>query len=202
VLRVIPPLRRRDVVRGQFRGYREEPGVAPASTVETYVALRLFVNSWRWKDVPFYIRAGKRLPVTRTDVAVLLRQPPAVFSDLMPPANYFCFRVTPDFAVDLGVFVKVPGDGMEGEQVELAIRHESDPTELGAYEVLLHDAIRADPARFARQDSVEAAWRIVDPVLDDVVPVHEYQPGTWGPAEAASVGPQDGWFKRVIDASA
>jgi glucose-6-phosphate 1-dehydrogenase len=185
VLRAVPALRPEDVVRGQFRGYRDEPGVAPASSTETYVALRLFINSWRWKGVPFYIRAGKRLPVTTTDVVVLLRQPPAIFSDLVPPANYFRFRVTPDLAIDIGVFVKALGESLRGRREELAIRCESDPTELGAYEVLLYDAIRGNPARFARQDSVEAAWRIVDPIVDRG-PVYEYEPGTWGPPEAAS----------------
>jgi glucose-6-phosphate 1-dehydrogenase len=194
VLRAMPVLRPQDIVRGQFRRYRSEPGVAADSTVETYVALRLAINSWRWKGVPFYIRAGKCLPVTTTEVIVTLHQPPAIFSDILPPANYIRFRVTPDLAIAIGAFVKVPGDRMRGEQVELMISHDDDPTELAAYEVLLYDAIRANAARFARLDSIEAAWRIVDPVLDNVTRVYEYAPGTWGPSESAAIAPDGGWF--------
>ena len=195
VLKGIHPLRPQDLVRGQFRGYREEPGVQPDSQVETYVLLRLEINSWRWKGVPFYIRAGKCLPVTATEVIVKLRQPPSIFSQIPPPANYFRFRVTPDLIIAVGALVKKAGERGEGQQVELIISEESDPAEMGAYEELLFDAIRGNSARFARQDYVEEAWRIVDPVLGDVVPVYEYDPGTWGPSEmSALIGLDSGWF--------
>ena len=194
VLKGIRPLEPRDVIRGQFRGYRDEPGVSANSQVETFVALRLEINSWRWKGVPFYIRAGKCLPVTATEVLVKLRQPPAVFSEVAPPPNYFRFRVTPDLMIAVGALVKKAGQ-REGQNVELVISEESDPAEMGAYEELLFDAMRGNSARFARQDYVEEAWRIVDPVLGDVVPVYEYEPGTWGPSEVSAFnGPDGGWF--------
>jgi glucose-6-phosphate 1-dehydrogenase len=194
VLKGIQPLRAEDLVRGQFHGYRKEPGVQPGSQMETYVALRLEINSWRWKGVPFYIRAGKCLPVTATEVIVKLRQPPSIFSQIPPPANYFRFRVTPELIIAVGALVKKAGELGQGQQVELIISEESDPAEMGAYEELLYDAMRGNSARFARQDYVEEAWRIVDPVLDGVAPVYTYEPGSWGPAEAerltAEVG---GW---------
>ena len=195
VLKGIRPLTARDVVRGQFRGYREEPGVGADSRVETFVAVKLEINSWRWKGVPFYIRAGKCLPTTVTEVLVKLRQPPAVFTELPPPANYFRFRVTPDLMIAIGALVKKAGDALDGNQVELVIAEASDPAEMGAYEELLFDALHGNSVRFARQDYVEEAWRIVDPVLGDGIPVHEYEPGTWGPSEANTlVAPEGGWF--------
>lgn len=195
VLKGIRPLQPRDVIRGQFRSYRNEPGVSANSQVETFVALRLEINSWRWKGVPFYIRAGKCLPVTATEVLVKLRQPPAVFSEIAPPPNYFRFRVTPNLMIAVGALVKKAGAQVEAQPVELVISEESDPAEMGAYEELLFDAMRGNSARFARQDYVEEAWRIVDPVLGDVVPVYEYEPGTWGPSEVSeSIRPDGGWF--------
>jgi glucose-6-phosphate 1-dehydrogenase len=195
VLKGIRPLQPRDVVRGQFRGYRGEPGVGTGSQTETLVALKLEINSWRWKGVPFYIRAGKCLPVTATEVLVRLREPPAVFGELVPPANYFRFRITPNLMIAVGAMVKKPGEQLEGEQVELVISEAVDPAEMGAYEELLYDVMRGNAARFARQDYVEQAWRIVDPVLGNVVPVHEYAPSTWGPPEAdALIAPDGGWL--------
>lgn len=184
VLRSIRPLGPADVVRGQFEGYRNEPGVKPESDVETYVALKLCIDSWRWRGVPFYIRAGKSLPVTVTEALVKLRQPPAIFADLIPAHNYFRFRVTPDLALAVGATVKESGDQWRGEPVELLAKASSDPTELLAYEELLDDAMHGNQVRFARQDYVEEAWRIVDPVLDNATPVRSYKPGTWGPKEA------------------
>ncbi len=198
VLKGIAPLRPEDVVRGQFRGYRDEPGVRPGSTVETFVALRLWINSWRWKGVPFYIRAGKRMGTTATEVVVTLRQAPALFGDIAPPANRFRFQVTPGQTIAISSFVKVAGSSLLGESVELTVSDHSDPTEMTAYEELLHDAIRGVSARFARQDYVEEAWRIVDPVLDDATPVFSYAPGTWGPAEAAAIAPPDGWQTPLV----
>jgi glucose-6-phosphate 1-dehydrogenase len=195
VLKGIRPLRPRDVVRGQFRGYRDEPGVKADSQTETFVALRLEINSWRWKGVPFYIRAGKSLPVTATEVIVKLRQPPAVFTEVPLPANYFRFRVTPDLMIAVGALVKKAGGQLEGQQVELVISEESDPAEMGAYEELLYDAVQGNSGRFARQDYVEEAWRIVDPILGVAAPVYEYEPGTWGPPQASALIAPDGeWF--------
>ncbi len=194
VLRGIRSLRPEDVVRGQFRGYRQEPGVKADSTAETFVALRLNINSWRWKGVPFYIRAGKCLPNTVTEVLVKLYQPPAVFGDAPPPANYYRFRVTPDLQIAVGAYVKVPGPLDCGEEQELVINHPDDPNEMSAYEELLDDAMKGSSNHFARQDYVEESWRIVDGVLDNVTPVHEYEPGSWGPAEADAIGPPGGWY--------
>jgi glucose-6-phosphate 1-dehydrogenase len=184
VLKGIRPLQPSDVIRGQFHGYRDEPGVSSNSQTETFVALRLEINSWRWKGVPFFIRAGKNLPVTATDVIVKLRQPPAIFSGVPLPSNHMRFRVTPNLQIAIGALVKKAGERLEGEQTELLISEESDPTELGAYGGLLHEAIQGDSARFARQDYVEETWRIVDPVLTGAGPLYSYEPSSWGPAEA------------------
>ena len=192
VLKGIAPLRPENVIRGQFRGYRDEPGVKQGSTVETFAALKLAINSWRWKDVPFYVRAGKRLAATATEVVVKLRQPPAVFGDIAPPANYFRFRVSPDQTIAITSFLKVHGE-MRGEPVELTVSEHEDPQEMTPYEELLFDAVRGISARFARQDYVEESWRVVDPVLDDATPVFEYEPGTWGPREAGAIAPSGGW---------
>jgi len=198
VLKSIAPLRPENVVRGQFRGYRDEPGVKPGSTVETFVALRLLINSWRWKDVPFYIRAGKRLGATATEVIVKLRQPPAVFTDVAPPANFFRFRVTPTHTIAISSFVKVAGEMLRGEAVELTVSEHTDPAEMTAYEELLFDAIRGVSARFARQDYVEEAWRIVDPILDDATPVYSYEPGSWGPSEANAIVSGGAWMDPAV----
>jgi glucose-6-phosphate 1-dehydrogenase len=194
VLRGIRPLQSQDVVRGQFSGYRSETGVKADSQMETYVALRLYINSWRWKGVPFYIRAGKSLPITATEVVVTLRPPPDIFLENPLPANYVRFRVTPDLTIAIGSHVKVPGDGLLGKQVELVVTSSSDPHEMQAYEELLGDALVGNSSRFARQDYVEEAWRIVDPVLDNATPVYEYLPGTWGPVEADTLSPSEGWI--------
>ena len=198
VLKGVAPLHARDVVRGQFRGYLNEPGVASQSTMETFVALKLSINSWRWKDVPFYIRAGKRLPVTATEVILKLRQPPAIFSPVPPPANCFRFRVTPGQTIAISSFVKLPGEILHGEVVELTVSEHEDPVGMSAYEELLTDAMHGIAVRFARQDYVEEAWRIVDPVLDGATPIREYDAGTWGPAEAGNVAPPGGWIDPIV----
>jgi glucose-6-phosphate 1-dehydrogenase len=199
VLKGIAPVSPRDVVRGQFRGYRREPGVAADSTVETFVAMRLAINSWRWKGVPFYIRAGKALPVTATEVVVTLRPAPAIFTAAAPPGNYLRFRVTPNQTIAISAFVKQPGELLRGRPVELTLSDEIDPAETGAYEALLADALHGVSARFARQDYVEEAWRIVDPILDDATPVHLYEPGTWGPSHTdQAVAPAGGWIDPVV----
>ncbi len=194
VLRAIRTLEPGDVVRGQFKGYRDEKGVKPDSTVETFVALRLYIDSWRWKGVPFYIRAGKSLPVTATEVTAVLRQPPTMFPTVTAGENYLRFRVSPGLAIGMGALVKKAGDAMTGDAVELLATENSGPTELLPYEELLDNAMHGDQIRFAREDYVEEAWRIVQPVLDDAVSVRFYDPGTWGPAEAdALTSTAGGW---------
>jgi glucose-6-phosphate 1-dehydrogenase len=194
VLRAIRTLEPGDVVRGQFKGYRDEKGVKPDSTVETFVALRLYIDSWRWKGVPFYIRAGKSLPVTATEVTAVLRQPPTMFPQVTASENYLRFRVSPVLAIGIGALVKKPGDAMTGDAVELLATENSGPTELLPYEELLDNAIHGDQIRFAREDYVEEAWRIVHPVLDNAVSLRFYDPGTWGPAEAdALTSTAGGW---------
>ncbi len=196
VLRAIRTLAPGDVVRGQFNGYRSEPGVKPDSTVETYVAVRLQIDSWRWQGVPFFIRAGKSLPVTITEVNVTLRQPPGIFADNSPTRNYLRFRVTPDLAIAIGALTKKPGDEMTGDHVELLATQGSDPVEVSAYAELLDDALHGDPTRFAREDYVEEAWRIVQPVLDNATPVRAYEPGSWGPAEAEKLTAANGGWRN------
>jgi glucose-6-phosphate 1-dehydrogenase len=194
VLKEIPALGEDSVVRGQFTGYRREKGVAPDSKVETFAALRLAINSWRWQGVPFYIRAGKELPVTCTEVFVQLRRPPAVYSPTPPPPNYLRFRISPDVQIALGVMVKVPGDEMAGTETELLAVHHPGKDDMDAYERLLGDSLKGDATLFAREDSVEEAWRIVDPVLKAGIPVYEYEPKTWGPREVdQQVSPVGGW---------
>ncbi len=192
VLKGIPPIEPRDVVRGQFRGYRQEPGVAPDSTTETFVALHLHVNNWRWQGVPFFIRAGKCLPVTRTEVVVRLRQPPSLVEGIDLPANYLRFGLSPDFVIALGAVVRTPGEKLGGQEVELELNH-VEGKDLEPYEELLGDALAGDSFRFARQDYVEEAWRIVDPAIQAGTPIHVYEPGTWGPDEADGMVP-GGWF--------
>jgi glucose-6-phosphate 1-dehydrogenase len=193
VFRSISPLDPDDLVRGQFVGYRKEPGVAPNSTVETFAAVRLHIDSWRWEGVPFFIRAGKCLPVTATEVLVTLKRPP--LRKLSPrDANYYRFRLSPDVIIAVGAQVKRPGEMMVTEPTELKVVQRPEGEEMDAYERLLGDAMAGDHLLFTRQDAVEAQWAIVQPILGDVTPIHEYQPGTWGPAEAnqltAEVG---GW---------
>ncbi len=197
VLRSIRTLSAENVVRGQFAGYRNEPGVQTNSEVETYVALRLAIDSWRWRGVPFYIRAGKSMPVTATEVMVVLRPTPAIFTATPPPANYFRFRVTPNLEIAVAAMVKRSGDQFLGQMTELMAHDPVDPQEMEAYEELLGDAMHGNQMHFARQDYVEEAWRIVDPILDNATPVHPYQPGTWGPAEANSLVGTAGWVNPV-----
>ena len=194
VLRAMPPLRRDAVVRGQFAGYQDEDGVAEGSSVETFVALRAHVDTWRWGGVPFFIRAGKCLPTTATEVVARLRRPPeAVLGrGTRPGGNYLRFSLSPDVSISLGAQVKAPGESMVGTDVELAFHEQSCADDLAPYERLLGDALAGDPSLFARQDAVEAAWAVVDPVLGDATPVHPYEPGTWGPAEAAVLAARHG----------
>jgi glucose-6-phosphate 1-dehydrogenase len=195
LFRAMRPLDPRQVVRAQFRGYRGEPGVASDSQVETFAALCLHIDTWRWAGVPFYIRTGKCLPITATEVIVDLKCPPVAIFDEINPAqsNYFRFRLSPEVVISAGARVKRPGEQMVGDAVELVARH-SPAGEKSPYERLLGDAIRGDASLFTRDDSVEAAWRVVDPILQSSVPVEEYDPGTWGPAAArAVVAGEEGW---------
>lgn len=199
VLKEIPPLGPDSIVRGQFVGYRKEKGVAPDSQVETFAALRLAINSWRWQGVPFFIRAGKELPVTCTEVFAQFRRPPAVYSPTPPPPNYLRFRISPDVKIGLGVMVKVPGEEMAGKEVELLAYQHPTSEEMDAYERLLGDALKGDATLFAREDYVEEAWRIVDPILKAGVPVNEYEPNTWGPrAVDQKITPAGGWHNPTV----
>lgn len=196
VLKAIEPITPENLVRGQFRGYLDEKGVAPDSKVETYAALRLNVKSWRWDGVPFFIRAGKNLPITCTEVLVRLRKPPATNSSSGEPIqNYFRFRISPEMTVALAVSVSNPtGSGKRGE-VELVASRHPEPSEMEAYERVLTDAMAGDETLFARQDYVEEAWRIVDPVLKATTPITVYEPHTWGPEGPQNVIPPGGWDK-------
>ena len=193
VFRTIPPLSPANIVRGQFHGYREEPGVDPHSDVETFAAVKLEVDSWRWSGVPFLIRAGKKLPVTATEVFVKLRKPPLSKSGY-EGRNYYRFRLGPNIELSVGARVKQPGPLLAPMPVELSAVKYSTADEMEAYERLLTDAMKGDQLLFVRQDAVEAAWAIVDPILGDCCPVENYEPGTWGPPDsrelAASIG---GW---------
>jgi glucose-6-phosphate 1-dehydrogenase len=201
VLKAMRPLDAGSVVRGQFRGYRDEKGVSPGSKVETYAAVRLEINSWRWQGVPFYIRAGKCLPVTCTEVMVRFRRPPPVYEASPPPPNVLRFRISPDTCIGLGVRAKSPGGRMEGSPVELRVCQHNEPAAMDAYERLLTEAMQGDATDFAREDYVEEAWRVVGPVLGDVTPLNEYDPGTWGPHEAGKgLAPQGGWQDPVLEA--
>ena len=188
LFRAMRPLDPDEVVRGQFAGYRDEKGVAKDSDVETFVALRLHIDTWRWAGVPFYIRTGKCLPISATEVTVTLRQPPlAIFgNDTTLPANYFRLRLSPEVVISEGALVKSKGEQMRGEPVELVARHRS-ASEKSPYDRLLGDAIRGDTSLFTQDACVEAAWRVVDPVLSAARPVLPYDPGTWGPAAAADI---------------
>lgn len=193
VLRTIPPIDSANVVRGQFVGYRKEPGVAPDSKVETFAAVRLEVDTWRWAGVPFVLRSGKCLPVTVTEVLVKLKEPPLRrHSDMN---NYFRFRLGPSLSLSLGARVKKPGPDLVSIPSELLAVKMDRANELEPYERLLTDAMRGDQMLFVRQDAVEAAWAIVDPILGpDATPLSEYRPGTWGPAEADRlVSDIEGW---------
>jgi glucose-6-phosphate 1-dehydrogenase len=194
VLKAIPPLEAEDLVRGQFRGYRDEKGVAPDSQTETFAALRLEIHSWRWKGVPFFIRAGKALPVTCTEIVVRLHHPPTMYANLPLNQNYFRFRISPDITVAFGLNVMSPTEETVGNAVEILGSRLPHAEEMDAYERVLSDAMAGDATLFARQDYVEEAWRIVDPVLKEGTPVYEYEPGSWGPNEVTQkVVPPGGW---------
>jgi len=194
VFRAIAPLSCEDLVRGQFRGYQSEPGVAPGSRVETYAAVRLHIESWRWDGVPFFIRAGKKLPMTTTEVLVTLKRPPLRQLGT-EDANYVRFRLSPDVHIAIGSQIKKAGEGMASEKTELMVLDVPDGEELDPYERLLGDAMHGDGTLFARQDGVEAAWAIVQPILGQDTPIYEYEPGSWGPHHAAALTRSVGGWK-------
>ena len=185
------------VVRGQFRGYRSEPGMAKDSKVETFAALRLEIDSWRWKGVPVYLRAGKCLPVTCTEIVVRWRQPPTMFAGFPVQANYCRIRISPDITIAIGANAIPSGEEAGCKVAEMVATHHPGSEEMDAYERLLGDALAGDPTLFAREDYVEEAWRIVDPVLEGAAEPIEYAPGTWGPT-SADVTPPGGWVDPVV----
>ena len=202
LLKAIAPIDQKSIVRGQFRGYRSEPGVASGSQTETFAALKLEVNSWRWQGVPFYIRAGKQMPVTCTEILVRLRRPPDVYRSEAVRQNHIRLRISPDVTIAVGLMVLSPDMEMTGVPVEMVANHHPEANEMDAYERVLGEAIVGDATLFAREDYVEEAWRIVDPVLQAQTPVYEYEPGSWGPAEASqSIAPPGGWHAPVLTPS-
>jgi glucose-6-phosphate 1-dehydrogenase len=195
LLQAVRSLQPSDVVRGQFRGYREEPGVAADSRVETFAAVKFSIDTERWDGVPFYVRVGKCLPVTATEVLIRFKRPPRpVLGEAGPPlADYYRLRLSPEVVLALGTKVKRPGEGMVGERIELVAHHQR-PDEMEPYERLLGAAASGDPTLFVREDAVEQSWRIVDSVLGNVTPLYEYEPNTWGPPETDGLlAPDGGW---------
>jgi glucose-6-phosphate 1-dehydrogenase len=201
VLKAISPIETKDLVRGQFKGYLDEKGVAPNSQTETFAALRLEIQSWRWAGVPFYIRAGKNMPVTCTEVITRFRCPPATkFTAKELPQDYIRFRISPDMTIAMGVSVSLPDSKGKQEISELVAARHPSPEQMEPYELVLTDALNGDERIFARQDYVEEAWRIVDPVLKTKTPVFSYDPHTWGPKEAETIVPSGGWVAPQQDA--
>ena len=199
VLKAVTPLEPQNLVRGQFKGYRQEPGVAPDSKVETFAALKLQIDSWRWRGVPFYIRAGKCLAVTCTEIMVRLRQPPTMYKQYNLESNYVRLRIGPDVVLAFGFNVTSPVEESQSELSELMASRQPCAKEMDAYERVLGDAMAGDATLFAREDYVEEAWRIVDPALKAGTPVYEYEPKTWGPAEVEAVTPPGGWSNPAVN---
>jgi glucose-6-phosphate 1-dehydrogenase len=202
VLKAIAPIDPKHIVRGQFKGYRQEPGVAPDSKVETFAVVKLHIDSWRWRGVPVFIRAGKNLAVTCTEIQVHLRLPPTMYKQYPLQSNYVRLRISPDIILAMGMNVNRPEKESSSELSELIAARHPSAKEMDAYERLLGDAMAGDATLFAREDYVEEAWRIVDPVLKAGTPVHEYEPKTWGPAEAEKLTPQVGWKNPVVGGDA
>jgi glucose-6-phosphate 1-dehydrogenase len=194
VLKAIPPIEEKDVVRGQFRGYRDENGVAKDSQTETFAALKLEVNSWRWKGVPFYIRAGKNLPATCTEVVGKFHKPPSILPDSILVENHLRLRLSPEVTIAMGMMALAPGaEGLALQTGEMMATHSPRGDEMDAYERVLGAAMAEESTLFAREDYVEEAWRIVEPILKKKTPIYQYAPGTWGPSEVERVSPPGGW---------
>ncbi len=199
VLKAIPPIEEKDLVRGQFAGYKDETGVPKGSQTETFAALRLEINSWRWKGVPFYIRAGKSLPVTCTEILAKFRKPPTLIPDRILTENHVRLRLSPDVVIAMGLMTLAPGDGMIFQTNEMVATNSAGSGEMDAYERLLGAAMAGENSLFAREDYVEEAWRIVDPVLKKGTPVFSYAQNSWGPAEVERVTPPGGWDDPVCN---
>jgi len=201
LFRAMRPVAPREVVRGQFDGYRDEPGVAADSDIETFVALRLHIDTWRWAGVPFCIRAGKKLPITCTEIMVDMQMPPLrIFDDAPEQSNYFRFRLGPEVVIAEGARVKLAGDRMIGEPVELIARHHPRPEE-SPYERLLGDAIGGDNSLFTSDEAVEAAWAVVDRALSHEAAAITYQPASWGPDAAEHIVRDGRWHDPAAEAS-
>jgi len=198
VLKAIPEITPTDVVRGQFRTYLDEPGVAKDSRTETFAAMKLNIHSWRWKDVPFYVRAGKLLPVTCTEIVARFRKPPTLLSNGALKENHLRFRISPDVAIGMGMMTLASADTFAMESTEMLASSAPRAGEMEAYERLLTAAMEGDGTLFAREDYVEEAWRIVDPILKTDSPIYEYDPKTWGPHEVDRLMPEGGWHNPVI----
>lgn len=201
VLKAIPPIEEKNLIRGQFDGYRAESGVAKDSQTETFAALQLEINSWRWKGVPFFIRAGKSLPVTCTEILAKFRKPPTLIPDRVLKENHLRLRISPDVTIAMGLMTLAPGDGMGLQESEM-VATSLPAGDTAAYERLLAAAMAGDSTLFAREDYVEEAWRIVDPVLKKGTPIYPYAPNSWGPAEVARVTPPGGWEAPVVPPAA
>jgi glucose-6-phosphate 1-dehydrogenase len=193
LLKAVRPIDPVDVVRGQYRGYRDIAGVRPASTVETFIAVKLFIESWRWEGVPIYIRTGKNMPVTATEVSVEFHRPPReTFGELVPSGSaHMRFRLGPDMAIGMGLRVKQPGERMVGNDMELMLSTQA-ATYRPPYQRLLGDALHGKGDLFGREDIVDAQWRVVQGILDDAAPLYTYEPGSWGPDEALQLIGGDG----------
>src|SRR5262252_972739 len=199
VLKAVSPLDPKNLVRGQFKGYRNEPGVAPDSKVETFAALKLHIDSWRWRGVPIFIRAGKNLAVTCTEIQVHLRLPPTMYRHYNLTSNYVRMRISPDIVLGFGLNVTSPIEESQSVLSELLASRHPCAKEMDAYERVLSDAMAGDSTLFAREDYVEEAWRIVDPALKAGTPVYEYEPKTWGPTEVERVTPPGGWQNPTVN---
>jgi glucose-6-phosphate 1-dehydrogenase len=193
LIKAVRPIAPVDVVRGQYSGYRTVPGVNHASTVETFIALKLWIENWRWAGVPIYVRAGKLLPLTATEIIVEFKRPPLeTFGEIVPTSSaHLRFRIGPDIAIGMGLRVKTPGERMTGNDVELTITEQA-ADDMPPYERLLGDAMRGQTDLFARQDLVDAQWRAVERILGNVTPFYHYEAGTWGPDEANQLIAADG----------
>jgi glucose-6-phosphate 1-dehydrogenase len=198
VLKAIPSISEKDLVRGQFQGYRDENGVAKGSEMETFAALKLEINSWRWKGVPFYIRAGKCLPVTCTEIVGRFRKPPSLIPADSLRENHLRLRLNPEVTIALGMMVMTPDENITAETVEMLASRHPQAGGVDAYERVLGGAMEGDATMFAREDYVEEAWRIVDPVLKAGTPIHEYERNTWGPNETERVTPPGGWSNPTM----
>lgn len=198
VLKAMLPLDPKDLVRGQFRGYRQEKGVAADSQVETFAALKLHIDSWRWNGVPFYIRAGKCLPATCTEVLIRLRHPPTMYKRYNLEPNYIRLRISPDVVLAFGLNVTSPVEDSRSSLSELLASRQPCAKEMDAYERVLSDAMAGNSTLFAREDYVEEAWRIVDPAVKAGTPVYAYEPESWGPAEVECITPPGGWLNPLV----